>query len=326
MKNKSTGSGERKKGFYTALAAGAGAVLVLALVISFTDLTINPAQELSYQTDAYEEEALHVGFDYTRPYLAQADMDQALFRPRATASPNPSLVPSPTLSPSPGASPGAMPVPGPSLSPSPSPTPPDRPASTVPQEAPSQPESQPQSQPEAEATSPADEPAASPPPANESAASQAQPNAQVTTFHPFAEGDELLWPVYGDIAMIFSQDRLIYNATLDQWRTNDDLRISAQEGTPVRASAAGKVVEVGVDREYGNFVRLDNGNGWETIFGQLMDNILVAEGDIVQAGQVIGGVGRPSVFSVLDGHHVSLRVFHEEALMDPQLLLADNDQ
>jgi len=123
--------------------------------------------------------------------------------------------------------------------------------------------------------------------------------------------------------MVFSQDRLIYNQTLDQWRTNDDLRISAQEGTPVRAAAAGKVVEIGNDREYGNFVRIDNGNNWETIFSQLMDNILVVEGDVVQAGQVIGGVGRPSVFSVLDGHHLSLRVLYNDDLVDPKQMLGD---
>ena len=82
-------------------------------------------------------------------------------------------------------------------------------------------------------------------------------------------------------------------------------------------------MEVGNDRAYGNFVWLDNDNGWQTIFGQLMDNILVAEGNVVHAGQVIDSVGRPSVFSVLDGRHLSLRVLHEEMLMDQQLLLAD---
>lgn len=313
MKSKSTGYGDKKKkGFYTALAAGGGAVLVLALVISFSNLTTTgpDPQQFAYDLEAQEETVL-AGADYTLPYLAQADMDQAIFRPRSTPSPSPETPA--------GATPRTAPTPA-------SETAPGSPANAAPRQVPAipTPEATPGTDPAAE-HAPGATPRVAPPqqpqePAGESAQAPYQP---VVTFEPFTEDNQMVWPVYGDIAMIFSQDRLIYNPTLDQWRTNDDLRISAQEGTPVRAAAAGKVAEIGNDRVYGNFVRIDNGNGWETIFGQLMDGVLVVEGDIVQAGQVIGGVGRPSVFSVLDGHHVSLRVLHEDNLMDPKMLLAD---
>ena len=303
MKNKSTGTGEqRKKGFYAALATGGGAVLVLALVISFSNLTTGPdPQQMAYEAE-FMEETVPAGADYTLPYQAQAglsrsdDMDQALFRPRSTPSPEPS--PEPSVEPN---APANLPS-----REAPAPEPAAEPESTTPTTTPNvEPET------ESEAAPPSQE------------QTQAAPAAEVAAFDPFTESDRLLWPVYGDIAMVFSQDRLVYNPTLDQWRTNDDLRITAEEGTPVRAAAAGKVVEIGNDRVYGNFVRIDNGNGWETIFGQLMDGILVLEGDVVQAGQVIGGVGRPSVFSVLNGHHVSMRVLHENNLMDPKLLLAE---
>ena len=313
MKSKSTRYGDKKmKGFYTALAAGGGAVLVLALVVSLSNMTTTgpDPQQLAYDLEGHEETVM-AGADYTLPYLAQTDMDQAIFRPRNTPSPGPGAPA--------GTTPRGAPTPAPEAAPG-------EPAGTIPRQVPATPvpEAAPRREPTTERTpnvapngapsQPAQEPA------NESAEAPAQP---VAVFEPFTEDNQMVWPVYGDIAMIFSQDRLIYNPTLDQWRTNDDLRISAQEGTPVRAAACGKVVEVGNDRVYGNFVRIDNGNGWETIFGQLMDGILVVEGDIVQAGQVIGGVGRPSVFSVLDGHHVSLRVLHEDNLMDPKMLLAD---
>ena len=300
MKNQSTGTGDkRKKGFYAALTAGVGAVLVLTLVISFSNLTTNPdPQQLVYEPEVIEDTVM-AGADQTQPYLAQADMDQALFRPRTTPAPDTPASPSP--SPSPAAT--------------------DTPASTIPQEAPA---SAPEAAPDTDGTTPTTEnaPSASPETAPSAEPSPA-PSREQASFDPFTEYDQLVWPVYGDIAMAFSQDTLVYNPTLDQWRTNDDLRISAQEGTPVRAAASGSVVEIGNDRVYGNFVRIDNGNGWETIHGQLMDGVLVAEGDIVQAGQVIGGVGRPSVFSVLNGHHVSLRVLRDDVLMDPKMLLAD---
>ncbi|MCL2420611.1 MAG: peptidoglycan DD-metalloendopeptidase family protein [Defluviitaleaceae bacterium] len=317
MKNQSTGYGDkRKKGFYTSLAAGGGAVLVLALVISFSNLTtVGPdPQQFAYE-QAENEETVMAGADYTLPYLAQADLDQALFRPRSTPSPSPD--PSPNREPNQETPASTTPREVPSPSPDTERTP-DTPASTIPQEAPA-PSPENEAAPDTSGTSPTteNEPSVTP------EAAPPQPTTEPTaSFDPFTEGDQMIWPVYGDIAMVFSQDQLIYNPTLDQWRTNDDLRISAQEGTPVRAAAAGRVTEVGSDRVYGNFIRVDNGNGWETIYGQLMDGILVVQGDVVQAGQVIGGVGRPSVFSVLNGHHVSLRVLHEDSLMDPKLLLA----
>jgi len=309
VKNQSTGPGDkRKKGFYAALSAGAGAVLVLALVISFGNLTTTPdQQQYMYDSAVYEQEAATVGADYATPYLAQADMDQALFRPRATPSPTPD--PATPTQPT-------------------QPTQPETPSQPTSTTEPTQ-ESTPDATPDATTPTTENDTNAAPETTPE-AAPEATPNATesaaATTFDYFTDADRLMWPVYGDISMIFSQDRLIYNPTLDQWRTNDDLRISAQEGTPVRTAAAGRVAEIGSDRVYGNFVRIDNGNGWETIFGQLMDGILVSEGDIVQAGQVIGGVGRPSVFTVLDGHHVSLRVLHEDNLIDPMTLLADITQ
>ena len=288
MKSKSTEPGDsRKRGFYTALVSCIGAVIVLALVITFTNLTSTP--DIIELTEYPYEEAAPVGFDTVRPYQAQADLDQALFRPRP--APTPAETPPPEPSPEPPTSRQE-----------------DRPA----------PEVQPAPQPEPQAEAPV---ATEPPPAPERPA--AETPAEQATFAAFTDEDEMIWPVYGDVAMIFSQDALIYNATLDQWRTNDDLRISAQEGTPVRATAAGRVAEIGQDHVYGNFVRIYNGNGWETIFGQLMDGILVAEGDIVQTGQVIGGVGRPTDFTILDGHHVSLRVLQDNVLVDPKSVLAE---
>ena len=330
MKNQSMGTGDkRKKGFYAAIAAGVGAVMVLALVISFSNLTMtspNP-QELyesayEYPTNLYDEEAVIAGVDYATPYLAQADMDQALFRPRSTPTPEEPVAPEDA--------PPASTVPqAPSYPPATEQQATPEPAQPTVQEQPEQPAATPDTDDPSAGNIPNGQPSPAAPspeavPEREAAdAAEAAVAVEFASFDPFTEDDSLVWPVYGDIAMIFSQDRLIYNPTLDQWRTNDDLRISAQEGTPVRAAASGRITEIGSDRVYGNFIRIDNGNGWETIHGQLMDGILVVEGDVVQAGQVIGGVGRPSVFSVLNGHHVSLRVLHENKLMDPKLLLAD---
>jgi murein DD-endopeptidase MepM/ murein hydrolase activator NlpD len=113
----------------------------------------------------------------------------------------------------------------------------------------------------------------------------------------------------------------VYDPTLDQYRTNDDLRIAAKEGTPVKAGFGGQVLEVGRNNVYGHFVSIDHGNGYIATYGQLMDGILVAEGEMVREGQVIGGVGKPSIFGSLNGTHVNLRVTKDAVPIDPRYVL-----
>jgi murein DD-endopeptidase MepM/ murein hydrolase activator NlpD len=61
-------------------------------------------------------------------------------------------------------------------------------------------------------------------------------------------------------------------------------------GTDVHATATGKVTVAGAEGGYGNLVELDHGNGLSTRYAH-MSVILVSEGQVVQAGQVIGRIG-----------------------------------
>jgi murein DD-endopeptidase MepM/ murein hydrolase activator NlpD len=64
----------------------------------------------------------------------------------------------------------------------------------------------------------------------------------------------------------------------------------APSGTPVRATAAGKVVESGHVGGYGNMIEIDHGNGLTTRYAHL--SVLdVDAGETVQKGTVIGRVG-----------------------------------
>ena len=63
--------------------------------------------------------------------------------------------------------------------------------------------------------------------------------------------------------------------------------IAVPIGTPVRAAGGGTVVAAGYDADYGFFVLLRHPSGYETMYGHT-SRLLAAEGDAVQAGQVIG--------------------------------------
>lgn len=143
-------------------------------------------------------------------------------------------------------------------------------------------------------------------------------------FAYFDTSQAMQWPVFGEVVMDFSIDRLIYDRTLDQFRTNDSISIAAELGTQVLAAAEGVVDRIGHSRENGNYVVINHGNGWLTTYSQLQDGVLVSMGDVVSAGQPVGGVGSPSVFSVLLGNHIGFRVENNGATVDPRTVLAAN--
>lgn len=51
------------------------------------------------------------------------------------------------------------------------------------------------------------------------------------------------------------------------WHHGQDF--SAPMGTPVYATGAGKIIYQGYDRGYGNFIKIDHGYGYQTIYGHL---------------------------------------------------------
>ncbi|MBQ8183606.1 MAG: peptidoglycan DD-metalloendopeptidase family protein [Clostridia bacterium] len=72
-----------------------------------------------------------------------------------------------------------------------------------------------------------------------------------------------------------------------------DISGANASGSLVVAGAAGTVTEAGWSTGgYGNYVKIDHGNGVETLYAHMLDNsLMVSVGDVVQKGQTIGRVG-----------------------------------
>lgn len=71
---------------------------------------------------------------------------------------------------------------------------------------------------------------------------------------------------------------------------HDGLDISAPRGTPVMSTAAGTVIYAGRYYNYGQFIVVDHGGGYQTAYGHL-HKILVRKGQKITKGMVIGQVG-----------------------------------
>ena len=120
----------------------------------------------------------------------------------------------------------------------------------------------------------------------------------------------LSWPIAGPIRRGF--------APRGKRNYHDGIDITADEGTAVRASAAGRVIyaEAGPS-EYGNTVIIHHGERWTTIYAQL-SRITVKNGERVKAGERIGLIGHSGI-SRDDGLHFEIR--HNREALDPEKLL-----
>lgn len=141
-------------------------------------------------------------------------------------------------------------------------------------------------------------------------------------FTMFNGETEMVWPVNGKIVMDYSMETAILDKTLEQYRVNDSISISAPIGTEVVAATDGIVESVFEDNKNGQTVVLNHGNGWFTTYSQLSKDVLVAVGDVVKEGDAFAKVSEPSNYSVALGSHLDFRIFKDSSPADPKLVLA----
>ncbi len=140
-----------------------------------------------------------------------------------------------------------------------------------------------------------------------------------TTVQPaldFKEEDGLVWPIVGDVLINYSMDKTIYFPTLDQYKYNPAIVISATAGENIAAAADGRVTSVGYDPVIGNSVVMDLGNGYELTYGQL-ENITVSEGSYVSTGDIIGVVASPTKYYSTEGHNVYFKLLKDGEPVNP---------
>ena len=147
------------------------------------------------------------------------------------------------------------------------------------------------------------------------AASAASPAAEPTPSASAARAADappvpLAWPVAGEIRRSF--------APRARRNYHDGIDITADVGTAVRASAAGRVIyaEAG-PREYGNTVIVHHGERWTTTYAQL-SRITVKNGERIKAGERVGLVGHSGIAR---DNQLHFEVRHNREALDPEQIL-----
>lgn len=96
--------------------------------------------------------------------------------------------------------------------------------------------------------------------------------------------------------------------------------IAAPAGTPIYASDSGTVVEVvPMHSSWGNYVKIDHGNGYTTLYAH-MSRYIVSVGDTVTQGQVIGYVGSTGNST---GNHCHFEMAYNEVLFSARDVFPD---
>lgn len=89
--------------------------------------------------------------------------------------------------------------------------------------------------------------------------------------------------------------------------------IAVGGGTPIKASASGKVTVASYTYVWGNYVTINHGNGFSTLYAH-MTNYIVGYGQYVSQGQVIGYVGSTGYST---GNHLHFTIYYNGSTVNP---------
>jgi murein DD-endopeptidase MepM/ murein hydrolase activator NlpD len=140
-------------------------------------------------------------------------------------------------------------------------------------------------------------------------------------FHPTAPSNpaagnaSMQWPVAGRITSPFGERKNPLGPG-DDFHPGVD--IAADEGTPIAAAAAGRVVSAGPDAGYGNLIVVDDGNGVATRYAHC-SQMYARVGDVIAPGQTIGAVGSTGNST---GPHLHFEVRINDRPVDPAQFLS----
>lgn len=126
-------------------------------------------------------------------------------------------------------------------------------------------------------------------------------------------------PVVGEITKDFAMETLVYSETLDEWCTHSGIDIKADKAAVVIASESGKVESIKNDPRYGLTVIISHGNGFKTMYSNLLTAEFVKEGEEVEKGQTIATVGETASFEIADDTHLHFEMYKDGEAVNPTI-------
>lgn len=130
------------------------------------------------------------------------------------------------------------------------------------------------------------------------------------------EKTEYKMPLSGELQRAYSSGELVWDETMQDWRTHNGVDIASDDGGEVDTSAPGTVTFAAKDESCGYVVKIDHQNGVTTVYKNL-GKIVVKEGDSVDEGQMIGTVGASAAFESAQKPHLHFEVIEDGGYKNP---------
>lgn len=123
-------------------------------------------------------------------------------------------------------------------------------------------------------------------------------------------------PVSGTVTSSYGyREHPVYSG--DSFHSGED--IAADEGSPVYAVLDGVVTEAGTAEMAGNYIKLDHGDGVETLYCHCSE-LYVQKGVRVRKGDVIAAVGQTGLAT---GPHLHFELHENGNAVDPKRILSE---
>ena len=123
-------------------------------------------------------------------------------------------------------------------------------------------------------------------------------------------------PLSGELQKEFSVDELLWDETMEDWRTHCGIDISAKVGEEVDTAGTGTVVEVSETEKYGITVKVEHPDGVISVYKNL-GKAVVNVNEILDEGQMIGTVGDSATFECGQKPHLHFEMIYEEKYVNP---------
>lgn len=131
----------------------------------------------------------------------------------------------------------------------------------------------------------------------------------------------IIKPLDGEIQSEFAATKLVYNTTLQEWRTHSGIDIGATPGSVVNAAASGVVSAIKNDPRYGLTVVLDhslNGHSFSTVYCGLSKTAGgITDGAAIGVGAAIGLLGEDIFCERAQGAHLHFELIENNEPLDP---------
>ena len=152
-------------------------------------------------------------------------------------------------------------------------------------------------------------------------------------FH--SDDDLFAWPLEGRVIYEYSDNDIgssFINPTLDRTMRSFGLFLETKEQDKVKVAGRGEVIsitqyptaEIAKDMDFpqvGTAVIVDHGNQWKSVYGLHLGEASVEVGDIVQAGDLLGTIGRPTSDFSLTGSNLYFQLLKNDKPINPKDML-----